>query len=80
MASANTEVAKHGYFRVHFHPKRFPRAYAVDWKSRILMDTDDFVAVSKPWGVQVTHRVDNIRESVVACVSQVSIFLRLCTG
>jgi hypothetical protein len=64
-------VTPAGFFRVHLHPKRFPRAIAVDWHTRILANTEDYVAVNKPWGVQVPHRVDNVKESLVACVTKV---------
>jgi len=65
------EVSCTGLFRIHWHPKRSPQAHAVVWRDRIITDTDDFVVVSKPWGVQVTHRVDNVLESLVACVGRV---------
>ena len=64
-------VSRTGFFRVHVAPKRFPQALEIDWQSRIIADTPDFVVVSKPWGVQVTHRVDNVQESLIACVSRV---------
>jgi hypothetical protein len=67
------ELHEGGYCRVHLHPKRAARAYDIDWKRRILAETNEYVAVNKPWGVQMTHRVDNVRESVVACVTQVFI-------
>jgi hypothetical protein len=71
LSSATAQVHEYGLCRVHLHPKRFPRAHVVDWRARILMDTEHFVAVNKPWGVQITHRVDNVRESLTACVTQV---------
>ncbi|KAF6999632.1 hypothetical protein CFC21_015631 [Triticum aestivum] len=36
------------YLRVHVHPKRFPRCYEIDWKSRVVATTDDFVVLNKP--------------------------------
>lgn len=71
VTDADTPVERNGFFRVHLQPKRFPRAYDVDWRARILADAPDFVAVNKPWGVQVTSRVDNSLESVVACAGEV---------
>jgi hypothetical protein len=53
---ADMQVSKTGFFRVHVEPKRFPQALTIDWHSRIIADGADFVVVSKPWGVQVTHR------------------------
>jgi 23S rRNA-/tRNA-specific pseudouridylate synthase len=64
-------VIKGSYFRVHLHPKRFPQAHVADWQRRILLDAEAYVIVNKPWGVQVIHRVDNVKESVVACVTRV---------
>lgn len=64
-------VTAGSYFRVHLHPKRFPRARRVRWRERILFDAPGCVVVDKPWGVQVTHRVDNVRESLVGCLTQV---------
>ncbi|GER56271.1 pseudouridine synthase family protein [Striga asiatica] len=31
------------YLRVHVHPKRFPRCYEIDWKSRIIAVTENYV-------------------------------------
>lgn len=46
-------VGAGGYVRVHVHPKRFPAAYSVDWKQRILANMPEYVVVNKPAGVQV---------------------------
>lgn len=35
------------------HPKRFPAAYSVDWRQRVLADRPEYVVVDKPTGVQV---------------------------
>ncbi|KAM1005118.1 hypothetical protein ACFX2I_005213 [Malus domestica] len=51
------------YLRVHVHPKRFPRCYEIDWKSRIVAVTDDFVVLDKPAGTTVGGTTDNIEES-----------------
>lgn len=60
-----------GYFRVHLHPKRFPAAHRGDWPARIVRDAAAWVAVNKPPGLQVPPTVDNVRESLLACVEQV---------
>jgi hypothetical protein len=39
--------------QVHVHPKRFPAAYSVDWRQRVLADRPEYVVVDKPTGVQV---------------------------
>ncbi|XP_009624455.1 RNA pseudouridine synthase 6, chloroplastic [Nicotiana tomentosiformis] len=51
------------YLRVHVHPKRFPRCYDIDWKSRIIAVTDDYVILDKPAGTSVGGTTDNIEES-----------------
>lgn len=71
VAAPEAALTADGYCRVHLHPLRFPRAHRVDWLSRVLYEGSDFVAVNKPWGVQVTDRVDNVLESVVHCVAAV---------
>lgn len=73
------EVSCTGFFRIHWHPKRFPQAHAVRWRDRVIADMDDFVVVSKPWGVQVTHRVDNVLESLVACMGRVRRISHSCS-
>ncbi|CAK7351081.1 unnamed protein product [Dovyalis caffra] len=51
------------YLRVHVHPKRFPRCYDIDWKSRIVALTEAFVVLDKPAGTSVGGTTDNIEES-----------------
>ncbi|KAL2253277.1 RNA pseudouridine synthase 6, chloroplastic [Sesamum indicum] len=51
------------YLRVHVHPKRFPRCYEIDWRSRIVAVTDDYVILDKPAGTSVGGTTDNIEES-----------------
>lgn len=51
--ATDVAITDGGYFRVHVHPKRFPAAYGVDWRSRIVHDCADYVVVNKPAGVQV---------------------------
>ncbi|KAJ3683797.1 hypothetical protein LUZ60_014024 [Juncus effusus] len=51
------------YLRVHVHPKRFPRCYEIDWKSRIIAVTDSYVVLDKPAGTSVGGTTDNIEES-----------------
>ncbi|WCJ20254.1 hypothetical protein M5689_002501 [Euphorbia peplus] len=51
------------YLRVHVHPKRFPRCYEIDWKSRIIEATNSFVVLDKPAGTSVGGTIDNIEES-----------------
>ncbi|XP_078437159.1 pseudouridine synthase family protein [Wolffia australiana] len=51
------------YLRVHVHPKRFPRSYEIDWKSRVLAVTDTHVVLDKPAATSVGGTTDNIVES-----------------
>ncbi|XP_010267715.1 PREDICTED: RNA pseudouridine synthase 6, chloroplastic [Nelumbo nucifera] len=53
------------YLRVHVHPKRFPRCYEIDWRSRIIAVTESYVVLDKPAGTSVGGTSDNIEESCV---------------
>ncbi|KAF5782756.1 putative 23S rRNA pseudouridine(955/2504/2580) synthase [Helianthus annuus] len=53
------------YVRVHVRPKRFPRCYEVDWKSRIIAVTESYVVLNKPAGTSVGGTTDNIEETCV---------------
>lgn len=60
------EVVEAGtYLRVHVHPKRFPRCYEIDWRSRIIAVSDSYVILDKPAGIAVGGTTDNIEESCV---------------
>ena len=56
------------YVRVHCHPKRFPRALQVNWKEHVLHEAASFLAIDKPWGVNVAPTVDNLHECVLGKV------------
>ncbi|MQL73729.1 hypothetical protein Taro_006089 [Colocasia esculenta] len=58
------------YLRVHVHPKRFPRCYEVDWKSRIIAVTDTYVILDKPAATSVGGTTDNIEESCATFASR----------
>lgn len=58
------------YLRVHVHPKRFPRCYEIDWKSRIIAVTDSYVVLDKPAGIAVGGTTDNIEESCATFASR----------
>ncbi|KAJ0974741.1 hypothetical protein J5N97_016706 [Dioscorea zingiberensis] len=58
------------YLRVHVHPKRFPRCYEVDWKSRIIAVTDSYVVLDKPAATSVGGTTDNIEESCATFTSR----------
>lgn len=63
MVTDDIAIHQNGYCRVHVHPRRFPLAYAVDWRERIIAEGDAFLVLNKPPGVQVTPTVDNCLES-----------------
>ncbi|TVT98005.1 hypothetical protein EJB05_56722, partial [Eragrostis curvula] len=58
------------YVRVHVHPKRFPRCYEIDWKSRVIAVTDDYVVLNKPAATSVGGATDNIEESCAVFTSR----------
>ncbi|MBA0720415.1 hypothetical protein Golax_008037 [Gossypium laxum] len=58
------------YLRVHVHPKRFPRCYEIDWKSRIIAVTDSYVVLDKPAGTSVGGTSDNMEESCATFASR----------
>ncbi|KAL0727343.1 hypothetical protein Bca4012_023436 [Brassica carinata] len=47
---SNQFVEAGTYLRVHVHPKRSPRCYEIDWKSRVIAVTDSYVVLDKPAG------------------------------
>ncbi|XP_024984702.1 RNA pseudouridine synthase 6, chloroplastic-like [Cynara cardunculus var. scolymus] len=51
------------YVRVHVRPKRFPRCYEIDWRSRIIAVTESYVVLNKPAGTSVGGTTDNIEET-----------------
>ncbi|XP_023519061.1 RNA pseudouridine synthase 6, chloroplastic-like isoform X1 [Cucurbita pepo subsp. pepo] len=53
------------YLRVYVHPKRFPRCYEIDWKSRIIAVTESYVVLDKPAGTSVGGTTNNIEETCV---------------
>ncbi|KAK9714920.1 hypothetical protein RND81_06G130900 [Saponaria officinalis] len=53
------------YLRVYVHPRRFPRCYEVDWKSRIVAVTGSYVVLDKPAGTSVGGTSNNIEETCV---------------
>ncbi|GKV16052.1 hypothetical protein SLEP1_g26759 [Rubroshorea leprosula] len=63
------------YLRVHVHPKRFPRCYEIDWKSRIIAVTDSYVVLDKPAGTSVGGTTDNIEESCATFATRALGFL-----
>ncbi|XP_057962588.1 RNA pseudouridine synthase 6, chloroplastic isoform X1 [Malania oleifera] len=58
------------YLRVHVHPKRFPRCYEIDWKSRIIAVSESYVVLDKPAGTSVGGTTDNIEESCATFASR----------
>ncbi|KAJ0239466.1 RNA pseudouridine synthase 6 [Hirschfeldia incana] len=67
---SNQFVEAGTYLRVHVHPKRSPRCYEIDWKSRIIAVTDSYVVLDKPAGTTVGGTTDNIEESCATFASR----------
>ncbi|KAF8096942.1 hypothetical protein N665_0298s0012 [Sinapis alba] len=67
---ANQYVEAGTYLRVHVHPKRSPRCYEIDWKSRVIAVTDSYVVLDKPAGTTVGGTTDNIEESCATFASR----------
>ncbi|XP_050208683.1 RNA pseudouridine synthase 6, chloroplastic-like [Mercurialis annua] len=53
------------YLRVYVHPKRFPRCYEIDWRSRIIAMTESYVVLDKPAGTTVGGTTNNLEETCV---------------
>ncbi|XP_035545513.1 RNA pseudouridine synthase 6, chloroplastic-like [Juglans regia] len=51
------------YLRVYVHPRRFPRCYEIDWKSRIIAVAESYVVLDKPSGTSVGGTTNNIEET-----------------
>ncbi|RHN49279.1 putative tRNA pseudouridine(31) synthase [Medicago truncatula] len=65
VTDANQFVEPGTYLRVHVHPKRFPRCYEIDWRSRIIAVEESYVVLDKPAGTSVGETTGNIEESCV---------------
>ena len=58
-------LQKGSYVRVSANPKCYPHFWDVgDWKSLIIFESDDLLAVNKPAGCPTTETADNIVENV----------------
>lgn len=70
ITDVNEFVEAGTYLRVHVHPKRFPRCYEIDWKSRVIAVADSYVVLDKPAGTSVGGTTDNIEESCATFASR----------
>ncbi|NBT59882.1 GNAT family N-acetyltransferase [bacterium] len=59
------------YLRLHLHPKRFP-SEGIDWKSKLIKDSRDFIVINKPAGIPTHATVDNALEN---CLAQMRLVL-----
>jgi 23S rRNA pseudouridine1911/1915/1917 synthase len=57
------------YVRVHPAPRRFPVS-EVDWRARLIHETDEYVVVNKPPGIPVHPTCDNRVENVAVQVGR----------
>ncbi len=60
----NIKMGKGAYIRIHLKPKRF-NVKSIDWKSRVIAETKDFVVVNKPAGIPIHATLDNHEENVL---------------
>jgi len=67
---ADAPLRAGNYLRVHVQPKRFPAAFAVDWKACVLKVGEGYVCAHKPAGVSVVPTVDNVKESCLAMLER----------
>nr|XP_010938616.1 RNA pseudouridine synthase 6, chloroplastic [Elaeis guineensis] len=70
VTDVNQIVEAGTYLRVHVHPKRFPRCYEIDWKSRIIAVADSYVVLDKPAATSVGGTTDNIEECCATFASR----------
>ncbi|XP_017224245.1 RNA pseudouridine synthase 6, chloroplastic isoform X2 [Daucus carota subsp. sativus] len=63
ITSSDEFVETGTYLRVYLHPKRFPRCYEIDWRSRIISVTESYVVLDKPAGTSVGGTTNNIEET-----------------
>ena len=62
------------YCRIHPNPLRYTqRVKEIDWKARVIEETDDFVVIDKPAGVHSCPAVDNLYECVPECLKSAGI-------
>lgn len=57
-AEAGDPIAAGAYLRLHLEPRRFPEA-EIDWNSRIVARSANYVVIDKPSGVPIHSTVDN---------------------
>ncbi|KAL4201087.1 hypothetical protein AMTRI_Chr02g214360 [Amborella trichopoda] len=67
---ANEFVEEGTYLRVYVHPKRFPRCYEIDWRSRVIAETESYVVLDKPAATTVGGTPCNIEECCATFVSR----------
>jgi 23S rRNA pseudouridine1911/1915/1917 synthase len=65
----NCEITQDTYVRVHTKPRRFQKNDHA-WKSRLAHEEEDFLVVRKPAALSCHPSVDNIRENVLAYLSE----------
>ncbi len=58
-------LSKGSYLRLHLFPKRAPVS-SIDWKSRMVKQTQSFIVIDKPSGIPTHATVDNAVENCLA--------------
>lgn len=61
----NLMLEKGAYLRLHLKPKRYAVDH-IDWKTRVVAQTPDYVVIDKPAGVPTYATVDNLIENALA--------------
>lgn len=62
----NCPLARGVYLRLHLQPKRYPSAQ-INWKDRLVFETDNYVVINKLAGLPTHASVDNALEN---CLEQ----------
>lgn len=59
--TSNSQIDENRLFRVHTKPRRYP--CAIDWRSTVVFENEDFVVINKPSGIPSHPSVDNTLEN-----------------
>lgn len=71
-------LPKGTYLRLHLQPKRFETA-KIDWLSKVVSDTREYLIVNKPAGIPVHASLENREENVLAQMRQATGYPLLIT-
>ncbi len=63
----NRSLSRGQYLRVHCKPKRYATD-RIDWNTKIVFESADFLVIDKPPGIPVHPTVDNIQENMLTAL------------